>query len=205
MNSCSGTPRENTFRYKLPKYVTKTSLTKATTHLKHSYELFEKDSGLNPTDYLSNLLSDILPYVHADICRHFACITEFETHETVDHDDSRHVVNREFSIAVNVPLVNVVERMSARNVGSTAHYVFVHWSTYNQKLPCLPATWGLLRMRRVLNVRSHVHCPNLERKIDRTLFTDRWRRWRWLWMRGRNVSLFCSLISTISGSASFTP
>ena len=33
---------------------------------------------------------------------------------------------REFSIAVNVPLVNVVERMSARNVGSTAHYVFVH-------------------------------------------------------------------------------
>ena len=35
-------------------------------------------------------------------------------------------INREFSIAVNVPLVNVVERMSARNVGSTAHYVFVH-------------------------------------------------------------------------------
>ena len=36
------------------------------------------------------------------------------------------VVIREFSIAVNVQLVNVVERMSARNVGSTAHYVFVH-------------------------------------------------------------------------------
>ena len=92
MNSCSGTPGENTFRYKLPKYVTKTSLTKATSNLKHSYEVFGKDSGLNPTDYLSNLLSDILPYVHADICRHFACITEFETHETIDHDDSRHIV-----------------------------------------------------------------------------------------------------------------
>ena len=36
---------------------------------------------------------------------------------------------------INVPLVNVVERMSARNVGATAHYVFVHWSTYNRKLP----------------------------------------------------------------------
>ena len=34
---------------------------------------------------------------------------------------------------INVPLVNVVERMSARNVGATAHYVFVHWVDVQSK------------------------------------------------------------------------
>ena len=33
--------------------------------------------------------------------------------------------------------------------------------------PGLPAIKGLLRMRRVLNVRRHVHYPNLERQTDR--------------------------------------
>ena len=61
---------------------------------------------------------------------------------------------------INVPLVNVVERMSARNVGATAHYVFVHWSTYNRKLPNVcPQHEGCCAMRRVLNVRSACSLP----------------------------------------------
>ena len=68
---------------------------------------------------------------------------------------------------INVPLVNVVERMSARNVGATAHYVFVHWSTYNRKLPNVcPQHEGCCACAVFSTCAQHVHCPNLELKSD---------------------------------------
>ena len=77
---------------------------------------------------------------------------------------------------INVPLVNVVERMSARNVGATAHYVFVHWSTYNRKLPNVcPQHEGCCACAVFSTCAQHVHCPNLELTTGFTLFTDRWR------------------------------
>ena len=68
---------------------------------------------------------------------------------------------------INVPLVNVVERMSARNVGATAHYVFVHWSTYNRKLPNVcPQHEDCCACAVFSTCAQHVHCPNLELKSD---------------------------------------
>ena len=50
--------------------------------------------------------------------------------------------------------------MSARNVGATAHYVFVHWSTYNRKLPNVcPQHEGCCACA-VFS--TCAHCPNLE-------------------------------------------
>ena len=91
INTCSGTPGEDNFRYKLPKYVTKASLTKATDYLKPSYELFGKDNGLSCAEFLANVLNDILPGLHFDICTHFARLTDVESLETNEHDDSRHI------------------------------------------------------------------------------------------------------------------
>ena len=99
--------------------------------------------------------------------------------------------------------------MSARNVGSTAHM-----SSFTDRRTIKNC---LMSAR---NMRAAAHAPCSQRALsmftaqilnakstDFTLFTDRWRRWRWLVDEGASchVSLFCSLISTISGSASFTP
>ena len=79
---------------------------------------------------------------------------------TTQYSTTQHNKTREFSIAVNVPLVNVVERMSARNIRATAHMSsFTSRRTIEN---CLMSARnirasGLLRMRRVLNVRST--CP----------------------------------------------
>ena len=100
---------------------------------------------------------------------------------------------------INVPLVNVVERMSARNVGATAHYVFVHWSTYNRKLPNVcPQHEGCCACAVFSTCAQHVHCPNLELKSD-------WfhvvhgsvapLRWRWLVDEGRSLSMITCLCS----------
>ena len=91
-NTCQGTPGEINFRYKLPKYVTKSSLTKTTNYLKATYELYGKETDSNSIDYLTNLLCDILPFLHIDICKHFACLTDLESNDSNEHDDSRHIV-----------------------------------------------------------------------------------------------------------------
>ena len=119
-------------------------------------------------------------------------------------------VSREFSIAVNVPLVNVVERMSCpqRRVYCA---LCLHSLIDVQSKTCLmssPQHEGLLRMRSVLNVRSACSLPKSwtqNRPISRCSRIGGAVGGGW-WMRGRSchVSLFCSLISTISGSASFT-
>ena len=102
---------------------------------------------------------------------------------------------REFSIAVNVPLVNVVERMSARNVGSTAHM-----SSFTDRRTIKNC---LMSAR---NMRAAAHAPCSQRALsmftaqilnakstDFTLFTDRWRRWRWLVDGGGGaVTYLCS-------------
>ena len=71
MNTCTGTPGESNFRYKLPKYVTKLSLTKAVDYLKPSYEFFGRNSGLSCADNITVALNHILPGLHLNICTHF--------------------------------------------------------------------------------------------------------------------------------------
>ena len=46
-------------------------------------------------------------------------------------------------------------------------------------------------MRRVLNVRSACSLPKISnsKATSFTLFTDRWRRWRWLVDEGRSLSM----------------
>ena len=56
MNTCAGTPGEINFRFKLPKYVTKASLTKATNYLKPAYEFYGNESGLNFIDYFDKII-----------------------------------------------------------------------------------------------------------------------------------------------------
>ena len=62
---------------------------------------------------------------------------------------------REFSIAVNVPLVNVVERMSARNIRATAHM-----SSFTSRRiieNCLISA---------RNIRATAHAPRSQRKLN---------------------------------------
>ena len=106
---------------------------------------------------------------------------------------------REFSIAVNVPLVNVVERMSARNVGSTAHM-----SSFTDRRTIKNC---LMSAR---NMRAAAHAPCSQRALsmftaqilnakstDFTLFTDRWRRWRWLVDEGAELSRIFVLLTDL--------
>ena len=111
----------------------------------------------------------------------------------------RVAASREFSIAVNVPLVNVVERMSARNVGSTAHM-----SSFTDRRTIKNC---LMSAR---NMRAAAHAPCSQRALsmftaqilnakstDFTLFTDRWRRWRWLVDEGAELSRIFVLLTDL--------
>ena len=59
MNSYQGIPGETNFRYKLPKYVTKTSLTLTVNHLNNSYE--QETNGLEKVKFVSTEICKILP------------------------------------------------------------------------------------------------------------------------------------------------
>ena len=100
---------------------------------------------------------------------------------------------------MNVPLVNVVERMSARNVGSTAHM-----SSFTDRRTIKNC---LMSAR---NMRAAAHAPCSQRALsmftaqilnakstDFTLFTDRWRRWRWLVDEGAELSRIFVLLTDL--------
>ena len=90
MNSTQGIPGETNFRCKLPKYITKASLSLAVFHLRQSYESLNKDITIDECDFISQTLSRILPSLHVDICKHFAltsCLISDHVHVYTDGDD----------------------------------------------------------------------------------------------------------------------
>ena len=74
MNSCKGIPGHINFKYKLPKYITKTSLTVAIYHIHLSYIQLQKDT--HESDFIENELSRIMPNLQRNICKHFALVTD---------------------------------------------------------------------------------------------------------------------------------
>ena len=89
MNSYQGIPGETNFRYKLPKYVTKTSLTLTVNHLNNSYE--QEPNGLEKVKFVSTELCQILPYLQKGICEHFAIIYGSTDCFVIESTDDRHV------------------------------------------------------------------------------------------------------------------
>ena len=95
MNSSQGTPGEANFRYKLPKFVTKASLSLFVFHLRQSFESLKKDITIDECDFISQTLSRILPSLNVDICKHFALtgVISNNVHDSIDNDDvsGRHI------------------------------------------------------------------------------------------------------------------
>ena len=87
MNSTQGIPGDTNFRYKLPKYVTKASLSLATFHLRQSYLSLKQDINIDESEFILQTLSHILPSLNHDICKHFALTLDFTNEHVPNFGD----------------------------------------------------------------------------------------------------------------------
>ncbi|XP_041465264.1 uncharacterized protein LOC121415931 [Lytechinus variegatus] len=72
MNECSGTPGTNNFRYKLPKYVTKTSLERTVKYFEQTFRLTVENESTGKSQYIYETLCSTFPHLNKDIRHHFA-------------------------------------------------------------------------------------------------------------------------------------
>ena len=93
MNTTQGIPGGTNFRHKLPKYVTKASLTLAVFHLRQSFKTLKEDISIEENEFIAQTLSRILPSLHVDICKHFALTTGLTSDHDPEDSGGRHVFN----------------------------------------------------------------------------------------------------------------
>ena len=91
MNSTQGIPGQTNFRHKLPKYVTKASLSLAVFHLRQSFETLKKDINIEENEFIAQTLSRMLPSLNVDICKHFSMTSGLTPDQSPDESGGGHV------------------------------------------------------------------------------------------------------------------
>ena len=89
-NCYLGSPGTDDFHYKLPKYVTVRSLKTAVQHLNLSYDKYGQDGDKSRTQYVTDLMANILPHLDKVICEHFVLkhdVTESQNGDEAASDE----------------------------------------------------------------------------------------------------------------------